>query len=320
MRALVAPPDLDGDGEPDWPAITDLHIGVVTTDLGADAFTVPTCASGRGDDGILRTVGSPAIAGCAPSYPSFLTFNSGDEVDALAADFTCVGTVGTGGCGFEQPLEAALEALAVSRPTAYTLPTYEPPLFAGRPGHGDSRNAGFVRTGSLLAVLVVSDEEDCSLADRTLLDPVSPTYGGVETNLRCFAFPEALHPVARYVDGLLALRARRPDQLAFALLAGVPPDLSRPLPSREDLDVLLEDPRMQERVDPEMHSRVASSCTGPGGAAFPPRRMVRVAQSLGQGRSTVQSICDDDYAAQAEAIGRLFGRRACAVREGDPVL
>ena len=70
---------------------------------------------------------------------------------------------------------------------------------------------------------------------------------------------------------------------------------------------------------PEEPPRLATSCESSAGLAFPPRRLVRLAQSLGEGRATVQSICDTDYDAQVEAFGRLFGRRACSSREGDPL-
>src|SRR5690606_15931170 len=33
VTALVSPPDEDGDGEPDWLPVTDLQIGVITTDM-----------------------------------------------------------------------------------------------------------------------------------------------------------------------------------------------------------------------------------------------------------------------------------------------
>ncbi len=73
VRALVEPPDDDGDGAPDWPPIVDMHVGVITTDMGTGGFAVPTCSDASvGDDAVLRTVGRVAIAGCAASYPAIL--------------------------------------------------------------------------------------------------------------------------------------------------------------------------------------------------------------------------------------------------------
>lgn len=313
VRALVDPPDDDGDGAPDWLPIVDLQIGVVTTDMGTGGFPVPTCPSSDfGDDGVLRTRGR-ADLGCRPTYPSILRFEpgAGTSPEAYAADVACVAQAGTGGCGFEQPLEAALKALSPSAPTSYTSASYEPPVFfRSTAGHGDGANAGFVRDETLLAVAIVTDEEDCSAADPALFDPTSSTYDA-EPNLRCFRYPEALHPVQRYVEGLAALRARRPDLLAFALVVGIPEDLARERPTHDDFRRILNDSRMQERVDRDMPSRLEPSCETSRGVAFPPRRLVRVAHAIGPGRTTVHSICQADFTPASAAIARLFGQRAC---------
>lgn len=318
ISALVDPPDDDGDGLPDWTAVADLRVAVITTDMGSAGFDVPTCGSGTfgamfGDDAVLRTRGE--LAACASPRPPVFTFAAGDvgAADALA----CVATVGTSGCGFEQQLDATLKALAPSAPAPYTAPTYDPPrFFAGTLGHGDGANAGFVRDGSLLAVVIVTDEEDCSVRDPDLLNPISPRYGSTDLNLRCFTFPDALHPVERYVDGLVALRADRPDLLALGVIAGIPVETAVELPGPDDFDAILDHPDMVERIDPEMPTRLVPSCSVPGrGLAFAPRRLVRVAAGLGEGRSTVQSICQADFTPAVTPIVRMIARRACHARE-----
>ncbi|AKF09465.1 hypothetical protein [Sandaracinus amylolyticus] len=309
---LVDPPDRDGDSQPDWPAITDLHVGVITPDLGVGGYTIPSCddEANFGDDGVLREVAS--ADGCSATYPPILEFGAGDDPAAFANDVACVARVGTGGCGFEQPLEAALKALSPSTPQPYTAPDYVPPTFvAGTSGHADGANAGFLRDGSLLAVIVLTDEEDCSVRDVELFDTSSPRYV-TDLNLRCFAYPEALHPVERYVGGLLALRADRPDLFALAVIAGIPADAAVPLPSLDDYERILARPEMEERVDPEMPTRLVPSCNGPTGIAFPPRRLVRAVAGVGRGRGTVQSICQEDFTPAVAPIVSLIGRRACA--------
>jgi hypothetical protein len=318
VRQLVEPPDRDGDGALDWLPITDLQVGVITTDLGTGGFAVPTCSdAARGDDGVLRTVARPERPDCAPSYPSFLRYQPGGAVtpEALAFDLACVAEVGTGGCGFEQTLEAALKALSPAAPTSYTGASYIAPSFSGGTrGHGDGLNRGFVRDDTLLAVLVLTDEEDCSARDASLFDPSSPDYGATDLNLRCAVHQDAaLHPIERYVTGLRALRAGRPDLLAFAVIGGVPADLAEPVASDDGYARLLADPRMAERIDPEAPSRLAPSCDVAGrGLAFPPRRLVHVARGLGAARSTVQSICQESLAPATGAIARLLGARACS--------
>lgn len=304
VSALVSPPDRDGDRRPDWLPVPDLHVGVVTTDMGTGGNTVPTCTDPVfGDDGVLVTRGSTALAGCAATYPSFLSFVVSESDPALLArDFACVASVGSGGCGFEQQLDAMLKAV---------VPSTSPIRFAfDSTGHGDGRNAGFLRPDSLLGIVIVTDEEDCSAADPEIMNPTSSEYPG-DLNLRCFMYPSAVHPIERYVDGLRALRPDRPELLAFAVIAGIPVDLASP--TSTPFDAILSDPRMQEEIDPSMPTRLRPSCNVPGrGVAYPPRRLVEVARHLAP-HSTVQSICESDFSPAVSAIAELVGRRACSV-------
>ena len=307
VRALLEPPDRDDDGEPDWLPVTDLHLGVVTTDMGTGGFTVPTCREPDfGDDGILRTQGNVAISGCMATYPTFLTARPGvSDPDATAEDLRCVADMGTGGCGFEQPLDATLKAITrSSSPVRF---------FRGTRGHADGANGGFIRDDSLLAVVLLTSEEDCSVADPELFNPSSATYSG-NLNLRCFMYPRAVHPVERYVNGFIDVRTDRPEHLVYAAIVGVPTDLVAD-PARIDYDVILADERMQERVDPVDPNRLVASCNVPGrGLAFPPRRLVDVARGLSdRGAGTVvQSICQEDLTLPVEAITALIGRHACS--------
>lgn len=319
IEQLITPPDLNGDMQPDWLPVENLQVGVITPDLGSGGFLVPTCDNADfGDDGLLRTIGDTSQPGCMPSYPTFLGYDPAGSVSAteFAAEVACVTTVGTGGCGFEQQLEATLKALSPDMPTAATGPGYAPPRFFGdTTGHALGANAGFVRDDTLLAIVLVTDEGDCSASDPELFNPTSTTYVA-DLNLRCARHPEALHPVTRYAEGFAALRASRLDLLAFALIAGVPTDLAMNDPSDADFQRILDDPRMQEMVDPMMPTRLVPSCNEPGtGFAFPPRRMVEVARGLTGARSTVQSICQPDLGDATASIARLIGRRACETYE-----
>lgn len=319
IEALVEPPDDDGDGLPDWAPIPDLRVAVITTDMGSGGHAVPTCDGGTfgarfGDDGILRTSGRPGAVGCPVTSPSIFAFAPGETVDAM--ELACTASPGNSGCGFEQPLEAALKALSPSAPASYTPPSYEPPIFAeGTLGHGDREHDGFVRDDTLLVVVIVTDEDDCSIRTPELLDPSSTTYVG-DLNLRCFTYPEAVHPVERYVGGLTALRARRPDLLALAVIAGIPVETAVALPRATDFEAMLDHPAMVERIDPAEPTRLLTSCEAAGlGSAFPPRRLVRAAAGLGEGRATVQSICQSDFGPAVAPIVQLITRRACQGRE-----
>ncbi|MFK7984589.1 MAG: hypothetical protein AB8I08_01075 [Sandaracinaceae bacterium] len=303
--------DQDGslDGEDDFEPVRDLNVGVITSDMGTGGHTVPTCArSDFGDDGVLRTQGRTDISGCMATYPMFLNFRPADGGSAtdFASDVACVANTGTGGCGFEQQLEAILKAGSPTAPTSWTAADYSPPnpgFFRNTFGHGDMANNGFFRENAVLALIPVTDEEDCSAANTDLFNPASMAFGATDLNLRCFVHSaEALHPISRYVEGFINLRSRE-GLLIYAPIVGIPVDLVAPAGSSPDYDRLVgpagtRDERMEERVDPAMPTRLVPSCNVPGrGQAFPPVRMVRVAQELearGAG-VTVQSICQESF-------------------------
>ncbi len=146
----------------------DLHVGVVTTDMGA---STGICES---DQGILQNV--PQDQGCESLTGRFLS-ESYNDVGELAQNFTgtlneslsCIAPVGVSGCGFESPLEAAKRALDGS----------------------NQENAGFLRDDALLLLVIVSDEDDCSTPDQALFgDPNADLDSqlGPFSSFRCFEF------------------------------------------------------------------------------------------------------------------------------------
>lgn len=319
--------DLDGDGEEDFPPVQSLQVGVITSDMGVGESIVPRCSMGLGDDGRLRTTGSD---GCVPSGISsqgFLSFDPSGSVTptAFADAVRCVAIAGIEGCGFEQQLEAVLKAVVPS--------TSGVSFYSGTLGHGDTNHAGFVRDDALLAMIVVTDEDDCSVANPDLYNPSSTTFSG-ELNLRCFlhgANPEVVHPVNRYVDGLAA--AHDPRLTIFAAITGIPVDIApggscsdgstcprgtacetvggqsyclAPGGSLVNFDAILEHPDMEEMPDPANASVLRPSCIAPEGRgkAFPGRRIVQTARGLtALGASgVVASICRSDFTGAATGI------------------
>ncbi|MEZ4337048.1 MAG: hypothetical protein R3B82_10505 [Sandaracinaceae bacterium] len=295
MAGALSSGDIDGDGTPEFASVADLHIGVVTTDMGmfaagADGALLPrrcSPAGAWGNDGILR-------GGCGLSQP-FVTYREGQSVERFSRDFACLARVGTEGCGFEMPLEAALKALT---------PTTSPIRFASDSlGHGDTDNRGFLRDESVLAIIVLTDEDDRSVGNTRFLEAV--------TDEERFTGTAWLHEVARYADGFAALR-EDPDRLVFAAIAGLPPDLAEGF----DAETSLADPRMEVVFDPTDPVYIVPSCVAEGvGRATPPRRLVEVAGAFGD-RGQVHSICSDDYRAPlaliAERVGEAITRTWCA--------
>jgi hypothetical protein len=344
-----------------FPALTDLHLGVVSTDMGLAgiANNYPGCNTARhvrgGDDGILLHPGVTG-PGCNTDYPAFLTYTEGrDDSSKLATDFGCISSLGTAGCGFEQQLEAGLKALW---PKNYMdlegnvyPPEKNPILFLsttaeGRYGHGDvpaaeGGNGGFLRPDALLAIVVVTDEEDCSSKNTSHFvstnDPSNPlSKQGI--NLRCYYNKQNLFEIDRYTKGYAGLKPGHEQDVLFAAIVGVPVELvSEQARAEVDFsdqeardayyDRILADERMLERPQNEnipAIANVAPSCTrtdrfGQRADAYPPRRIVEVAKGMGQ-NATVQSICQDDFGPAMNGILELTRSRAqveCLPREFD---
>jgi hypothetical protein len=170
--------------------VTDLHVGVISSDLGTPGSMVPNCDAGeRGDDGRLNPIrygealavhlpwapmspsAQPAPAGFRPAvcnndraqFPAFIGFCSNDAdatcdrsgvftTSRRASEFTewfkCNAGLYVNGCGLESQLEAVWRGLIEHDARSATSP-----------------NAGFLRDEALLAIIVLSDEEDGSVRD-----------------------------------------------------------------------------------------------------------------------------------------------------------
>ncbi len=149
--------------------LPNVQIGVVTPNLGTTAIdgskaaTIGTCTDTGGEHGDLRTFGTggPRFLRDVAKAGGGRETNYGAQT--LAQAFSQLATVGTNGCGIEQHLEAAKRAL-----------------------DGNQLNAGFLRPEAYLAVIVIADEDDCSLAKAALFDGNrnDPTYADV-TNFKC---------------------------------------------------------------------------------------------------------------------------------------
>jgi hypothetical protein len=182
-------------------------------------------------------------------------------------------------------------------------------------GHGNALAAGvasgfnqnFLREDSILAIVVVSDEEDCSIPDssRAIFDGTTmQVNGGI--NVRC-GLPEnqkLLYPVQRYIDGIKALKpvAYRNDRIIFSAIAGMPlsPNTGAKVQTgAAALQKVLDRPDMQFMVRRNMSNTddepvpTCISESGDGSAA-PGRRYLEVAKGFGE-NGLVTSICEDEY-------------------------
>jgi hypothetical protein len=254
-------PRIDGDRDgatdehgDDFMPVGDLHVGVVTADMGAGGFPDATCAEPNfGDNGILQTETRSSAPECARPYPTFLEYRARDGESGLpdvATAAGCLVQAGSSGCEWQQPLDALLKAITPS-----DCDDPECTFAMGSPGNEApfGRNAGFRRFHGALIVVVLTNEDDCSASDPWSFsdEPIDPESRAA----RCVRSPEALHPITRYRDALHGSFFYR-QPLFLAVIAGVPVD--RTGPRVEDL---LADPALTPRFDPSMPDRVLPSCT-----------------------------------------------------------
>jgi hypothetical protein len=281
LNTLTNPPDTDadGDGYPDVVPVRDLHIGIVSSDLGTAGSSVPGCQNGdRGDDGRLNPIrfggamaehlpwiprgGDPAPADVRPrdcvtrdEFPLFIAFDSGTAPGQFEHDFRCNAGLDTGGCGLEQPLESVWRALV----------WHDAREREGNPG----ANAGFLRDDAVLAILLLTDEEDGSVRDCRFArgDACAPAGGGqaidvfelssnrwassFDLNQRLYLYEScgAQDPtwqLDRYVDpynlsrGWMGLKPGHPERIVFGAITGVP--LGTGATGTTDWDALLGTP------------------------------------------------------------------------------
>ena len=296
--------------------LPDIHLGVVSPNVGTGPWGGggDACA-GNGDGGLLLVPD-----GCPPLTDG-ARFISDVEIDEetgarafnyrgdLAAQFACMAELGADGCGFEQPLEAAARAL-----------------------ENQVENAGFLRDDAFLMVVFLTDEDDCSAADRAMFDPSQDDRAdplGELSSFRCFEFgttcaeagERAVGPrtacvpgdddtgymtdVSPYVERIKALKSH-PSKVVVAAISA----------DAAAVSVSVDPERDQLRVDP-----ACVVCPGGGQAGCPldpaadgaalvaaaPAIRLRAFLDAFPQRSTWQNICTYDPAiGDVNLAGALF--------------
>lgn len=149
--------------------LPDLHVGVVSSSMGSGAFALTGCGDSK--DGAFQSTPRPVQIDCSryggtsldttgctgPTGKGYIDYRSSTDNNVagqpLSTAFSCVAALGSKGCGFEQSLQAV----------ARSLERAKDPM--------DAVNGGFLRDDALLVVVVLTDEDDCSLpADSWLAD------------------------------------------------------------------------------------------------------------------------------------------------------
>lgn len=158
--------------------LPNLHIAVITSDLGAGDGSIAGCTADGGDAGLFHYT---ARGTCTSTNlePGATFISDVDGVKNYTGNiddvFTCIASVGNSGCGFEQPLASVARALGAD----------------GRPAPAE--NQGFLRQDALLFIVLLTDEDDCSvppgsglfdtISNQKLASPLGPVL-----NFRCNEF------------------------------------------------------------------------------------------------------------------------------------
>jgi hypothetical protein len=136
-----------------------------------------------GPDGLLQN--TARVTGCTPPTGRFISDvkdSSGvrtvNYTGTLADAFSCIAQVGAAGCGFEAPLEAMKRALDGSRP----------------------ENAGFIRDAAYLAVIILTDEDDASVADPALFSLPMEQVGPADFRAQPMYAYTCDHPISLTPD------------------------------------------------------------------------------------------------------------------------
>lgn len=273
----------------------DLHLGVVSSNMGAGETSVAGCGNALAR-GVLQVRDG---CGLDPAKGRFLIWRNGGSDTNFQGDitdvFACMANLGTDGCGFEHQLQSVRMALSG---------------FVGE-------NAGFLRSDAHLAVVYITDEDDCSApANSTMFGVSAPNQDG---SLRCslaghtcsgkpvpgavFSTPLAdcsaaadgggkLIPVKTFVDEMKKLRTQ---SVTVSVIGGWPADVG------SASYAIGYDPT--SRYPDQLASMPI--CESANGKAVVELRMKQFVDAFGPA-GKILSICQDDLSDAMAQIGALI--------------
>ena len=286
------------------------HIAIVSTGMesqacpACDSVITKSCVNTTGENGrfqdrrghITWTAGEPIFDFVDDSTCRVVT-NSNTDCFYDVAQSRGIALVGVNGCGYERGLAPLKYALGDN-----LLGNY---------------NAGFLRNDATLAVIIISDEEDCGevgdvyemTADGGNIcyfatkgvgpEPGNPTYtpmtyhpGDPEQR------PYQLTPVEEYYDFLVNdVKGGRKGMVKFAAIVGMT-DVNDP--STTTIEYEWGTRNRWEIVD----ACTTPGCTGDFCFAEPGTRYIKLAQLFGVGQNAfLDTICQDSFADTMTALG-----------------
>ena len=308
--------------------LPDVHIAVVTSDMGAGAFSADVMGCEHPDNGAfvdqVRAATDPvcATATLNPGQHFIQSLSAGTQnnfTGDITDVFRCIAQVGTTGCGFEDHLEAVRAALG----DAAGDPVHDIPVRPIPPN-----NVGFLRDDAYLAFVFITNEEECSTPpDSVLFDPNGPASLGILT-ARCFSHTDICdgQAVINYVQAgnpAGPFRNCVPDEATF----NVDPKHA-PIPVQFYIDYMKSrksDPRKvlvsgiiapsgpySLAIIPDgqggMMIAQGDSCTGAAGVfGQPVPRWTKFFGAFTADQSITTSICEQSFAAAMQRIAQQLG-------------
>ncbi|GAB4512084.1 MAG: hypothetical protein Tsb0020_30010 [Haliangiales bacterium] len=301
--------------------LPNVHIGVISTDMGA-RNGIANCDETGGKNGALQSdlVGNSAVCsdGSVSLADSFIrdVDDDGDPNTPRVTNyegelenvFSCIAELGITGCGFEQQLEAMRASLT----------------------EASENDNGFLRDNAFLAVIFITDEDDCSTKNNEMFrrDITAPDSAlGPLDSFRCFEFgvqcvpdnPRGegektdcvprenspyMYDVEEYVTFLKNLKSD-PRKVIVAGIFGIDPETGE-IPIN-----VFRDDRGDDNENNDLF-KLDPACTiqqsdGTVGQATP---AVRLQAFLDQfpDRNTADTICDEDLTDALDLVASLLAK------------
>jgi hypothetical protein len=184
------------EGTPEFPPVDDIHIGVITSSLGdhgsGDLCSPESNVDARPLDDRAMLIGSVRSGIVADQPYGFLTWDPGggtttpgvtDRAELAEAIADHVRSAGERGCGYEASLESWYRFLIDPEPVSAMTNDGNVSVRGAVNAELLAQRAAFLRPDSRVAIVMLTDENDCSILDEEGTQGwLVPFKGGVLVN------------------------------------------------------------------------------------------------------------------------------------------
>jgi len=275
--------------------LPNLHVGVVTTDLGTRSR--------------LDAQAGPPIGHCAGDGDAgkLVTFQAGLSFGSFLQDLR--GPGGTRIRNFDSALGSELGRLTNPRAgTANTGCELAQPLEAMRRALDPATNPDFIRPDALLSIVFLTNQDDCSLARGAMLDPFATSLGP-SLAFRCTEQGVICDPDEPRKPGTHTSCRPREGSPFLVNVSEYRTFLAQYKPDPHDVTVsAVAGPRSSFEVQDDGVPALRPSCQGAGGSARPAVRIGALVDSFG---GALINGCTQDAAYQQILAPIVNRQRSC---------